>query len=477
MSAWATQVGVVMFLAMIVLMAVRMPIAAAMFIPGALGYWAINNEMALFNLLKGSAVARLTVYELSVIPLFLLMGNFATQGGLSRDLFRAASALMGHVRGGLAMAAILSAAAFGAVCGSSVATSATITQVAYPEMKAHGYMGRLSTATLATGGTLGILIPPSVPLVVYAILTEQNIAKLFMAAFVPGIIAAIGYMVVIGIIAVLAFIIFTPWVQTAQGTGSVIAYDPRDRQQNISALVPGRLDRWFVTDGAQVKAGDPIITLDDRDLIAQLQVQLASVTAAEATAERAEDAAQRWTGLKDSGAVSAGDLLGYQVTAKEARARVALAKAQVAQTKVMLDRLVVRSPIDATVLQVSVRVGEFVAAGLKAPVVLGDISRLQIRCDLDEQLAPRMAAGLSAKGYLKGESGRVGSESRAIPLKFVRIEPYVIPKVSLTGGSAERVDTRVLQVIYQFDRPSDRPIFVGQQMDIYIDTTSNVPRK
>ena len=227
----------------------------------------------------------------------------------------------------------------------------------------------------------------------------------------------------------------------------------------------------------QVKAGDAIITLDDRDLTAQLQVQLASVTAAEATAERAEDAAQRWTGLKDSGAVSAGDLLGYQVTAKESRARVALAKAQVAQTKVMLDRLVVRSPIDATVLQVSVRVGEFVAAGLKAPVVLGDISRLQIRCDLDEQLAPRMTAGLSAKGYLKGESGRVGSESRAIPLKFVRIEPYVIPKVSLTGGSAERVDTRVLQVIYQFDRPSDRPIFVGQQMDIYIDTTSNAPRK
>jgi tripartite ATP-independent transporter DctM subunit len=180
-------------------MAVRVPIAAAMFIPGALGYWAINNEMALLNLLKGSAVARLTVYELSVIPLFLLMGNFATQGGLSRDLFRAASALMGHVRGGLAMAAILSAAAFGAVCGSSVATSATITQVAYPEMKAHGYMGRWSTATLATGGTLGILIPPSVPLVVYAILTEQNIAKLFAAAIVPGILAALGYMLVISL--------------------------------------------------------------------------------------------------------------------------------------------------------------------------------------------------------------------------------------------------------------------------------------
>ena len=181
-----TAIGLGMFALMLLMMAVRVPIAAAMFIPGALGYWAINNEMALLNLLKGSAVARLTVYELSVIPLFLLMGNFATQGGLSRDLFRAASALMGHVRGGLAMAAILSAAAFGAVCGSSVATSATITQVAYPEMKAHGYMGRLSTATLATGGTLGILIPPSVPLVVYAILTSKTLPSCLRRPLFPA---------------------------------------------------------------------------------------------------------------------------------------------------------------------------------------------------------------------------------------------------------------------------------------------------
>jgi len=159
----------------------------------------MTNDQALLNTLKGSAVARLTVYDLSVIPLFLLMGQFATQGGLSRSLFRAAASFVGHIRGGLGMAAILSAAAFGAICGSSIATSATITQVAYPEMKAHGYHGRLSTATLATGGTLGILIPPSVPLVVYAILTEQNIAKLFAAALLPGILATLGYIAVIAI--------------------------------------------------------------------------------------------------------------------------------------------------------------------------------------------------------------------------------------------------------------------------------------
>ena len=171
-----TLVGLGMFAAMLALMALRVPIAAAMFIPGAVGYWL-----------------------LSVIPLFLLMGQFATQGGLSRALFRAAAAWVGHIRGGLGMASILAAGAFGAVCGSSVATSATITQVAYPEMKAHGYQGRLSTAVLATGGTLGILIPPSVPLVVYAILTEQNIAKLFAAAVIPGLLAMFGYILVLGL--------------------------------------------------------------------------------------------------------------------------------------------------------------------------------------------------------------------------------------------------------------------------------------
>ncbi|HYE70491.1 MAG TPA: TRAP transporter large permease [Aquabacterium sp.] len=194
-----TTVGLVMFAGMLLLMALRVPIAAAMFIPGAAGYVAMTGDSALLNLLKGSAVARLTVYDLSVIPLFLLMGQFATQGGLSRALFQAAAAFVGHIRGGLAMASVLSAAAFGAVCGSSVATSATITQVAYPEMKAHGYHGRLTTAALAAAGTLGILIPPSVPLVVYAILTEQNVAKLFAAAMLPGLLAVGGYMLVIAL--------------------------------------------------------------------------------------------------------------------------------------------------------------------------------------------------------------------------------------------------------------------------------------
>src|SRR4051812_19193444 len=184
---------------MLVLMAVRTPIAVAMFVAGSVGYVVQGGWAPYSNFLNAQAFARFASYDLSVIPLFILMGNFASQGGISKALFEFASVVMSRFRGGLAMAAILACAAFGAICGSSVATAATITGVALPEMKRHGYSGRLATGTLAAGGTLGILIPPSVPLVIYAILTEQNIAKLFAAAMVPGIIAMVGYMVAIAI--------------------------------------------------------------------------------------------------------------------------------------------------------------------------------------------------------------------------------------------------------------------------------------
>jgi tripartite ATP-independent transporter DctM subunit len=193
------ELTVLIFAIMLLLMAVRVPIAVAMFAAGCTGYVLQAGWPPLSNFLNNQAFARFASYDLSVIPLFILMGQFATQGGLSKALFEFAAGVMARFKGGLAMASVLACAAFGAICGSSVATAATITSVALPEMKKHGYSGRLATGTLAAGGTLGILIPPSVPLVIYAILTEQNIAKLFAAAMVPGIIAMLGYMVAIAL--------------------------------------------------------------------------------------------------------------------------------------------------------------------------------------------------------------------------------------------------------------------------------------
>ncbi|WP_442776398.1 TRAP transporter large permease [Sphaerotilus montanus] len=193
-------IGLTMFCGMLVLMAVRVPIAIAMFVPGAIGYTALAGWLPLMAHLKGAVYGRVSVYDLSVIPLFMLMGAFAVQGGLSKALFEFANALLGRFKGGMAMAGVLACAAFGSISGSTVATTATIAQVAYPEMRRIGYSGRLATAALATGGTMGVLLPPSVTLMVYAILTEQNITKMFLAAYVPALLAAVGYLIAIAVV-------------------------------------------------------------------------------------------------------------------------------------------------------------------------------------------------------------------------------------------------------------------------------------
>ncbi|HEY0918736.1 TRAP transporter large permease [Devosia sp.] len=194
------ELGIWSFPVILLLIFVRIPIGLAMIAVGIVGSYLItgsfNPVMAQFkNLTHGTFAS----YSLSVVPLFLLMGQFASQGGLSQSLFRAAATWLGHRRGGVAMAAVGACAGFGAICGSSMATAATMGQVALPELKRYGYSGALATGTLAAGGTLGILIPPSIILVIYAILTEQNIAKLFMAALIPGILAALGYVITISI--------------------------------------------------------------------------------------------------------------------------------------------------------------------------------------------------------------------------------------------------------------------------------------
>ena len=198
-------VGSTIFALLMALLVIRVPIGIAMFTMGAAGYVYLTGGewLPLLNSLKNLAYARLSNYDLVVIPLFLLMGQFATHGGLSAALFRFVSAFLGHWKGGVAMASIGACAGFGAICGSSLATAATMGQVALPELKRFGYSGSLSTGALAAGGTLGIMIPPSVPLVIYAILTQESIGKLFMAAVIPGLIAMVGYMLVIRIVVTL----------------------------------------------------------------------------------------------------------------------------------------------------------------------------------------------------------------------------------------------------------------------------------
>lgn len=193
------ELGILSFVVLLALLAIRIPIGVSMLIVGIGGYVLIRDWGPLLAYLKTATFSQFSSYSLSVVPLFLLMGQFATKAGMSRALFRAANVWLGHRRGGVAMAGVGACAGFGSICGSSLATAATMAQVALPEMRRYNYSGALATGSLAAGGTLGILIPPSVVLVIYAILTEQNIAKMFMAAMVPGILAALGYMAAIAV--------------------------------------------------------------------------------------------------------------------------------------------------------------------------------------------------------------------------------------------------------------------------------------
>ncbi len=199
------SIGLIMFAILMVLLALRVQIGIAMFIVGAAGFVVMNDFswLPLLNSLKNLAYSRFSNYDLAVIPLFMLMGQFATNGGLSRALFNCVNNFIGHFRGGVAMASVGACAAFGAICGSSLATAATMGQVALPELKRYKYAGSLATGALAAGGTLGIMIPPSVPLVIYAVLTQESIGKLFMAAIIPGLLALLGYLLVIRIVVTL----------------------------------------------------------------------------------------------------------------------------------------------------------------------------------------------------------------------------------------------------------------------------------
>ncbi|WP_323020908.1 TRAP transporter large permease subunit, partial [Pararhodobacter sp.] len=205
---------------MFALIVLHVPIGVAMGIAGVATFGLIRGDIGPALTLFGTeTVSKVSSAELAVIPLFLLMGSFATVGGLSADLYRIAYALIGHIRGGLAVATIGGCAGFGAICGSSVATATTMTRIALPEMMKRNYSERLATGSIAAGGTLGMLIPPSIILVLYGVLTEQFVKTLFVAALLPGLLAVALHIVTIMILVRLKPELAStgdkqPWIET-----------------------------------------------------------------------------------------------------------------------------------------------------------------------------------------------------------------------------------------------------------------------
>ncbi|MDH4236192.1 MAG: efflux RND transporter periplasmic adaptor subunit [Nitrospira sp.] len=266
----------------------------------------------------------------------------------------------------------------------------------------------------------------------------------------------------------------SPYDQTVAASGIIEAVNENVR---IAPPVAGLITKIFVAVGDKIKKQAPLFQLDDRDLRAQLVTREAAIPPLHAQMEeqqyRIGDLDTQWQRLKavhDQRAVSEDDLkrTWYALemakrTLQRLEATVKQATAQRDEIAILLDRLTVRAPRDGTILQVNVRAGEYATLGSNEPLLLlGDTEQLQVRADVDEVNAPLVAPHAPGVASLKSMAGTT------IPLTFVRIEPYVIPKKSLTGDNTERVDTRVLQIIYRFDRPPF-PVYAGQQVDVFIE--------
>ena len=197
-------IAVAGFVILFILMLLRVPVGMAMGLVGVVGYSMIAGVGPALKLVGQTSMRTVTDYTFGVIPMFMLMGAFVSVSGVSRELFRAANAFLGHLRGGLGMATVLACGGFAAICGSSVATAATFSTVAYPEMRRYGYPQSFSTGVIAAGGTLGAMLPPSTVLAVYAVITQQDIGKLFMAGIFPGLLAICMYVLTIVIIVAIA---------------------------------------------------------------------------------------------------------------------------------------------------------------------------------------------------------------------------------------------------------------------------------
>jgi RND family efflux transporter MFP subunit len=246
----------------------------------------------------------------------------------------------------------------------------------------------------------------------------------------------------------------------------------------IGVPQPGLVSEVKVQVNDAVNAGDVLFLLDDRDLRAQeitatakLDVARANIAVSEAELAKVKSRFARFSAVSDERAVSRDDLETLQREVEVATARLSAARAELAASEsqlqsiaLLISRLTVRAPRAGTIIQVNIRSGEYAATAPKEPaIILGDTKRLQVRADVDEQNATRIRPGQRAHASLKGDP------AVTFPLEFVRVEPFVIPKVSLTGAGTERVDTRVLQVIFALERPENPPIYVGQQVDVFIE--------
>src|SRR5262250_1496630 len=200
MAMSTDAVAIIGFITLFALMLLRVPVGMAMGLVGVTGFSYLVNWDAAFKIVGHTSMRTVTDYTFGVIPMFLLMGTFVSNSGMSRELFRAANGFLGHLRGGLGIATVAACGGFAAISGSSVATAATFSAVAYPEMRRFGYPQSFATGVIAAGGTLGAMLPPSTVLAVYGIITEQDIGKLFFAGILPGILAATMYMITIAVI-------------------------------------------------------------------------------------------------------------------------------------------------------------------------------------------------------------------------------------------------------------------------------------
>src|SRR5438445_13681476 len=199
-SMSSDAVAILGFISLFVLMLLRVPVGMAMGLVGVSGFAYWGGGAAALKNVGHTTMRTVTDYNFAVVPLFLLMGAFATTSGMSRELFRGANAFVGHLKGGLGIATIAACGGFAAICGSSVATAATFSKVAYPEMRRFGYPQSFATGVIAAGGTLGAMLPPSTVLAVYGIITEQDIGKLFIAGIIPGVLEMTMYMITIALI-------------------------------------------------------------------------------------------------------------------------------------------------------------------------------------------------------------------------------------------------------------------------------------